>query len=43
MSPWDKLYLVTTWSYIISFHVTYAILTFGPKDMEALRILAAMD
>jgi hypothetical protein len=32
MSPLDQLYLIACWSYIVSFHLTYSILT---MDMAA--------
>lgn len=43
MSPWDVLYLITAWTFIVSFNFTYAIITMDPKEVAALRLLEALD
>ena len=43
MSPLSKLYLIACWSYIISFHITFAILMALNADtsstLSTLRLL----
>lgn len=43
MEQWDVLYLIASWTYIFTFHITYTLLTLDVQDMETLRIIAAMD
>lgn len=43
MSALDKLYLVACWSYIISFHVTFTLLTLDTHERAALRVLETLD
>jgi len=43
MEQWDILYLIASWTYIFTFHLTYTMLTLGAKDVETLRLIAALD
>ena len=39
MSALGRLYLVACWSYILSFHLTFTLLTLGGAERAALRQL----
>jgi hypothetical protein len=43
MSPLDKLYLIACWSYIISFHLTFTLLTLNHNERGTLLVLETMD